>query len=111
MGGKKKKKKTMKNTWPSKRKWPVEDLHKQKLTDLYREPDTISEIQKYYDSQDMCKRMPEERNVQQVLKNIPEGKYQLENQEKVGWTMLQNTRRKWMSEAAEKQVGLDTPGN
>jgi len=50
MGGKKKKKKTMKNTWPSKRKWPVEDLHKQKLTDLYREPDTISEIQKYYDS-------------------------------------------------------------
>jgi hypothetical protein len=38
---------TMKNSWPSKRKWPVEDLHKQKLIDLYTDPDIISEIRKY----------------------------------------------------------------
>jgi hypothetical protein len=38
---------TMTNSCPSKRKWPAEDLHKQKLIDLYREPDIISEIRKY----------------------------------------------------------------
>jgi hypothetical protein len=45
------------------------------------------------------------------LKNIPEGKYQLENQENVGWTVLQNTRRKWMFEAGKKWLGIETPGN
>jgi hypothetical protein len=38
---------TTKNSWPSKIEWPAEDLHKQKLIDLYREPDIISEIRKY----------------------------------------------------------------
>jgi len=35
----------------------------------------------------------------------------MENQEKVGLTMLQNTRRKWMFEAGEKKLGIETPGN
>jgi hypothetical protein len=38
---------TRKNSWSSKRKLPVEDPHKQKLIDLYREPDIFSEISKY----------------------------------------------------------------
>jgi hypothetical protein len=67
----------------------------QKLMDLYRETDIISASRKAR-SQWLghVERMPEERTVKEVFKNIPEGKGQLESQERDGWTMLKIISRK-----------------
>jgi hypothetical protein len=64
-----------KNIWPSKRKWRVRIRTNQELIDLYRETDIMSEIRKgRLRWLGHVERMPEERTVKKVFKNIPEGK-------------------------------------
>jgi hypothetical protein len=59
------------------------------LMDLYREPDIISEIRKgRLQWLQNVERMPEERTMKKVFKNIPEEKHPLESQDRDGWTML-----------------------
>jgi hypothetical protein len=68
--------------------------------DPYRKPDIISEIRKgrlWWLGK--AGRLPEERTVKIVFKNIPEGE-----------RSLGKPRKKWL-EVGEKQLGIDTLGN
>jgi hypothetical protein len=59
------------------------------LMDLNRAPDTILEITKgRLGIVRIRERVPDERTVKEVFKNIPEEKDPLERQERDGWTML-----------------------
>jgi hypothetical protein len=59
------------------------------LVVLCKERDIISESRKgRLRWLGRVERMPEERTVKKVFKNIPEGKICLESQERDGWTML-----------------------
>jgi len=68
----------------------------EELTDvLYKEPDIISEIRKgRLQWLGRVERMPEERTIKEVIKNIPQGKGLLESHETDGWIMLKNDLKK-----------------
>ena len=73
------------------------------LIDLYRELYIISEIRKgtlWWLGH--TSRMPEERTVKNVFKNIPEGKMSAEKPRRGGWPMLKTVWGKWVLQAGEK---------
>jgi hypothetical protein len=49
--------------------------------------------------------------VKKVFKNIPQRKGPLESQGRKGWTILKMIRRKWVLEAKEKYLRIETTGN
>jgi hypothetical protein len=75
------------------------------LMDVNRAPDTILEITKErLGMVRIRERVPDERTVKEVFKNIPEEKYSLENQETDGWTMLKMIWRKLRKTARNRLV-------
>jgi hypothetical protein len=59
------------------------------VMDLNRAPDTVLEVTKgRLGLVRIRERAPDERNLKEMFKNIPEGKDPLESKKRDGWTML-----------------------